>query len=94
MKATQNNNNYGVRLVCMSDLHNIETNYNVPEGDILIVAGDICGIGNKAELKNFDDFLALQTHSLKLVVAGNHDWPFAHSTPSEARKLLKKRDLS
>lgn len=85
----KNNNKYNIRLVCMSDLHNIDMFYKVPDGDILIVAGDICGVGNTTELKEFDDFLALQTHSVKLVVAGNHDWPFAHSTPTEAKKLLK-----
>lgn len=79
----------GIRLVCMSDLHNIDPFYKVPDGDVLIVAGDICGVGNESELKEFDDFLALQPHSLKVVVAGNHDWPFALSTPDEAKKLLK-----
>lgn len=84
-----NNNKHGIRLVCMSDLHNIDQFYKVPDGDILIVAGDICEVGNTAELKEFDDFLGLQTHSVKVLVAGNHDWPFANSTPSVAKKLLK-----
>ena len=82
------NNKHGISLVCMSDLHNIDISYSVPDGDILIIAGDICGIGNTAEIEEFDKFLALQTHSAKLVVAGNHDWPFANSTPSEAKKML------
>lgn len=82
-------NKIGIRIVCMSDLHNIDMFYKVPDGDVLIVAGDICGVGNEAELKEFDDFLTLQPHPLKIVVAGNHDWPFALSTPDEAKKLLK-----
>lgn len=73
----------------MSDLHNIPPDFNVPDGDILIIAGDMCGVGNKNELDDFDAFLALQPHALKLVVAGNHDWVFAHSTPQESKKLLK-----
>lgn len=79
----------GIRIVCMSDLHNIPPDFKVPDGDILIVAGDICGVGNRAELDDFDAFLESQSHSLKLVVAGNHDWPFACCTPTESKKLLK-----
>lgn len=82
-------NKLGIRIVCMSDLHNIPLDFTVPDGDILIIAGDICGVGNKSELDDFDDFLALQSHSLKIVVAGNHDWVFAHNTPEESKKLLK-----
>ena len=80
---------HGVRLVCISDLHNIDQFYEVPDGDILIAAGDICGVGNRTELKAFDDFLGNQSHSAKIVVAGNHDWPFAFCTPAEAKELLK-----
>jgi len=79
----------GIRIVCMSDLHNIDLSYKVPAGDILIVAGDICSVGIEDEIKDFDEFLALQNHSAKLVIAGNHDFVFEDYTPENAKKLLK-----
>jgi len=82
-------NTLGIRIVCMSDLHNIPHDFTVPDGDILIVAGDICGIGNEEEIKDFDEFLAAQNHSAKLVIAGNHDFLFEDYSPENARKLLK-----
>jgi Icc-related predicted phosphoesterase len=79
----------GIRIVCMSDLHNIGLFYEVPDGDILIIAGDICGVGIEDEIKEFDEFLALQNHSAKLVIAGNHDFLFEDYSPEKAKKLLK-----
>lgn len=79
----------GLRLVCMSDLHSLNYDFQVPDGDVLITAGDICGYGTLDELKVFDDFLSGLPHPHKLLIAGNHDWPFARVDPSEAKLLVK-----
>ncbi|WP_216614716.1 metallophosphatase domain-containing protein [Methylomonas sp. ZR1] len=73
----------------MSDLHNIDPYYDVPDGDILIIAGDICEIGNDEEISEFDTFLSFQNHAVKIVIAGNHDFTFQDYTPKNAKKLLK-----
>ncbi|MDP1666123.1 MAG: metallophosphatase domain-containing protein [Methylobacter sp.] len=78
-----------LRLVCMSDLHSLNYAFPVPDGDVLIIAGDICGYGSHDELKKFDDFLSGLPHKHKLLIAGNHDWPFARVDPSEAKLLVK-----
>jgi Icc-related predicted phosphoesterase len=78
----------GLRLVCMSDLHSLKPACPVPVGDVLIIAGDICGYGTLDEIKAFDDFLADLPHSHKLLIAGNHDWPFAR-VPQQAIALLQ-----
>jgi Icc-related predicted phosphoesterase len=80
---------HGVRLVCMSDLHNISPDFQVPDGDILIIAGDVCGYGTRRELEIFDDFLSRQGHAYKLLIAGNHDWPYARLPLEEAKGLVK-----
>jgi Icc-related predicted phosphoesterase len=77
-----------LRLVCMSDLHSLNYAFQVPDGDVLIIAGDICGYGTLDELKAFDDFLSGLPHPHKLLIAGNHDWPFARA-PEQARTLIK-----
>lgn len=78
-----------LRLVCLSDLHSLNYAFRVPDGDVLIIAGDICGYGTLDEIKAFDAFLADLPHKHKLLIAGNHDWPFARVNPSEAKLLVK-----
>jgi Icc-related predicted phosphoesterase len=80
---------HGIRLVCMSDLHNISPDFQVPDGDVLIIAGDVCGYGTRRELEIFDDFLSRQGHAYKLLIAGNHDWPYARLPLEEAKGLVK-----
>lgn len=65
-----------MRLVIISDTHNLLSRMNVPDGDMLIHCGDFCGAGDMSEVQRFrEDFQALP-HKYKIVVAGNHDWPF------------------
>jgi Icc-related predicted phosphoesterase len=78
-----------IRLVCMSDLHHITHDFPVPDGDVLIIAGDVCGYGTRKELEIFDDFLSRQGHAYKLLIAGNHDWPYARLPLEEAKGLVK-----
>ncbi|CAG9986814.1 unnamed protein product [Clonostachys byssicola] len=61
-----------VRLVCIADTHS--QTVAVPDGDILIHAGDITHAGTVAELNTQFDWLRSQPHPVKIVVAGNHDY--------------------
>ena len=60
-----------IRLVCISDTHTLTT--DVPDGDILIHAGDMGKLGTHAEIQGQVDWLDTLPHRYKLVVAGNHD---------------------
>ncbi len=46
----------------------------VPDGDLLIVAGDFTKRGRRDEIAAFDCWLGTQPHRHKVVVAGNHDF--------------------
>ncbi len=61
-----------VRIVVISDTHG-NHDFHVPEGDILIHAGDFTRRGTMDELRLFDAFLRRQPHPHKFVVSGNHD---------------------
>ncbi len=74
-------------LVAMADTHGYQQRLTVPEGDILILAGDFTRRGRLDELAEVNEFLARLPHRHKLVVAGNHDWCF-QERPAEARALL------
>jgi predicted phosphohydrolase len=79
---------HSLRLVCLSDLHSLNPVFPIPEGDVLVIAGDVCGYGTLAEIKAFDAFLGRLPHPHKLLIAGNHDWPFAR-VPEQAIALLR-----
>ena len=65
-----------MRIVCLSDTHSLHQAVQVPDGDLLIHAGDHCNHGNSGEVKRFDRWLGTLPHQQKLIIAGNHDWPW------------------
>ncbi|KAK0744283.1 Metallo-dependent phosphatase-like protein [Apiosordaria backusii] len=60
-----------VSVVCISDTHNSQP--ALPDGDILIHAGDLTQSGSLQELQGTVTWLRAQPHPVKIVVAGNHD---------------------
>lgn len=76
-----------LRIVCLSDTHNLHRHLDVPDGDVLIHAGDFTGRGRVHEVAAFGAFLARLPHRHKIVVAGNHDFLFERDR-ERARELL------
>jgi Icc-related predicted phosphoesterase len=62
----------------ISDTHNQHNKINLPEADLLIVAGDITGRGYQHEVIGFDKWLGENKHKYKeiVLIAGNHDFIF------------------
>ncbi|KAJ5910597.1 hypothetical protein N7504_005240 [Penicillium tannophilum] len=61
-----------IRVVCISDTHALEWP-NVPDGDLLIHAGDLCNDGSVREIQAAVDWLRSLPHPHKVVIGGNHD---------------------
>ena len=61
------------KIVCISDTHNYHHDVDVPDGDILIHAGDFTLAGSLGEVVEFNEWLGTLDHNFKIVVAGNHD---------------------
>ena len=59
----------------------------MPDGDILIHAGDATNRGQIEELTAFNDWFSSLPHRRKIFVAGNHDWLF-EKRPKYAQSLL------
>ncbi len=76
-----------IRIVCLSDTHGRHDELDVPEGDILLHAGDFSERGRPAEVEDFGRFLARLPHPEKVVIAGNHDFLFERDGV-RARQLL------
>jgi len=77
-----------MRVVVISDTHTFEDRISIPDGDVLIHAGDFTIEGAVAEVSRFCAWLHKQPHRHKIVVAGNHDWLFEKS-PKQARAFIE-----
>jgi Icc-related predicted phosphoesterase len=68
-----------LRFVCISDTHNRSMKISIPDGDVLIHAGDFTNSGTVSNTRDFNDFLLALPHRHKVVIAGNHDITFEPS---------------
>jgi len=71
-----------MKLVCISDTHTYGPRISVPDGDILIHAGDHTFRGTEFETEEALAWLESLPHAYKLIVAGNHDFFFDERFPS------------
>eukprot|EP00736_Rhodelphis_marinus_P014242 Rmarinus@m.20050 len=66
-----------VRFVCMSDTHHVVdclSPKDVPDGDVLLHAGDFSISGRPSNINSFTELLRKLPHKYKIVTAGNHEW--------------------
>jgi Icc-related predicted phosphoesterase len=59
----------------------------VPDGDILVHAGDATLRGTKQELQDFNDWLGVLPHADKVFTGGNHDFLLQEDEPAARRTL-------
>lgn len=62
-----------VRVVCISDTHDLHEKIEVPDGDVLIHAGDMTGTGTPGAFMRFAAWLRALPHRHKVIIGGNHD---------------------
>ncbi|KAE8162650.1 Metallo-dependent phosphatase-like protein [Aspergillus tamarii] len=60
-----------IRVVCLADTHSQRC--DVPDGDLLIHAGDLSLHGSAAEIQETVNWLKSLPHSYKVVISGNSD---------------------
>lgn len=70
-QGTEASKRGSLRIVCIADTHN--TRPELPEGDVLIHAGDLTENGSFCEIQSQLEWLSQQPHRHKVVIAGNHD---------------------
>ena len=56
-------------MVCISDTHDCTDNLKLPDGDILVHAGDFSDVGLEDDIHRFTEFLTQQHHKHKVTVA-------------------------
>lgn len=62
-----------MRIVCISDTHNKLNKIKIPDGDVLIHAGDATSRGYTHELEDFNKKMGRLPHTTKIFIPGNHD---------------------
>jgi Icc-related predicted phosphoesterase len=78
------------KLVCISDLHGFYP--DLPDGDILVIAGDFTASDTEKQNADFLDWVASQPHKDKIIVPGNHDmYIFKHQ--HETYEHIEKEGL-
>lgn len=81
-----------MKIVMISDNHNWEIK-DIPEGDILIHAGDATGEGTIPEMKKFFRWYgAVPGFKHKIFVPGNHDW-LCESHPGLAKEMAEENGI-
>lgn len=87
------------RLVCISDTHS-RYSFGLPDGDILLHAGDFSRTGTRKELEELLHWLkTLSNFRLKIIIAGNHDttldeafyhanWQMFHNQREDAQAII------
>lgn len=76
-----------MKVICIADTHGRWESVNVPDGDLLIHAGDITAYGRLDELERFNAWLGSLPHPHKIAIAGNHDWALQEE-PEKAQAVL------
>lgn len=65
-----------MRIVCLADIQNqcqkIKPSM-IPDGEILVVAGDLTNYGELRDLSIFNEWIGKLPHKYKLVTLGNHE---------------------
>lgn len=64
-------------IVCISDTHELHRELVVPDGDMLIHAGDFTFFSHRRRMiQDFNDWLGELPHTYKVVIPGNHEGLF------------------
>jgi Icc-related predicted phosphoesterase len=75
-------------IVAISDTHGLHDKCKLPEGDILIHAGDITEYGTEEEVVDFLHWFEKQPFTYKVFIAGNHDLFFDENGPGRIKALI------
>ena len=62
-----------VKIVCISDTHGEHGLVSLPDGDVLVHAGDITAHGTQEDFISFVEWFSSHPHKHKIFIGGNHD---------------------
>ncbi len=63
-----------MKYIAISDTHGCHRQLNLPKGDVLLHAGDVCNQGNREQVADFLVWMSELDFEHKILVRGNHDF--------------------
>jgi Icc-related predicted phosphoesterase len=76
-----------MRIISISDTHGLHDGLDIPDGDILVHAGDMTSQGRLTQIEDFNEWFGSLPHKYKIAIAGNHDWALQRQS-EQAGELL------
>ena len=76
-----------MKIICISDTHNKHLELTVPDGDLIVHAGDFSELGTKNETFEFLEWFSGLPHIHKILIAGNHDF-YLESYKNNLNKVI------
>ena len=76
-------------IIALSDTHGHHRNFEIPNCDVVIHAGNACNDGDESQLADFFEWFSALPAKNKIFVAGNHDLIF-DLDPEQVLKLIPK----
>lgn len=78
-----------MKVICISDTHGLHKEVALPEGDLLIHAGDVTSRGTLPQVIDFIQwFERLEQFRYKIFIAGNHDFFFEDAEEIEVNNII------
>lgn len=77
-----------MKITTISDTHGLHHQIQLPGGDVLIHAGDVCNRGTTVEALDFMNWFSNQKYTYKIFIAGNHDFYFEKEPIAAIQSLL------
>jgi Icc-related predicted phosphoesterase len=77
-----------MKIILISDTHGLHDQLQLPEGDMLIHAGDVSMRGDEHEILAFLDWFGGLNYKYKIFISGNHDFFFERKTPAYIKSLI------
>lgn len=81
-----------MRLVCISDTHGDHDGLVLPQGDVLIHAGDFTAHGKREEVQSFMQWIGSQGFKHVLCIAGNHD-TYPEQEPEQTLEFAQEQGV-
>ena len=77
-----------MKAVIISDTHNQHQKLDLPEGEMLIHAGDVSLRGTQKECMDFLEWFSRQDFMYKILIAGNHDFYFERESAAKIKAVM------
>ncbi len=77
-----------MKIIVISDTHGQHQGLKLPDGDMIIHAGDISSRGREEQVLDFLQWFEKLDFKYKLFIAGNHDFFFENAAPDKIQSII------